>query len=170
MVTKRMKSPIGNIAKILYFTKPFSKKLAVLVKKWIYADMRNGKLQGKQDVYRSKQYTDYKSRYMVGKKKGTKIKPYEGVSVRSNWTTSVNMLLTGQLIDGLEYYKNNKTSITLTYQPKDKGKIVGNEELGRNIRTLNKKNIEKTKTQIVKQFDKGIRKELKKRLTINIKL
>ena len=163
-------NPLGNIPKALYFTKSFSKKLAVFVKKWIYADMRKGRLQGKQDVYRSKQYTEYKNRFMVGKKKGTKIKPYEGVSVRSNWTTSVNMLLTGELIDGLEYYKNDKTSITLTYQDKDRGKIKGNEELGRSVRTLNDKNMKRVKTKMVKQFDKEIRKHLKKNITVNINL
>ena len=169
MVTD-MKSPIGDMGKVLYFDKPFSKKLSIFVKKFIYADMRKGKLQGKQDIYRSKRYIEYKKRYMVGKEKGTKIKSYEGVSVRSNRTESVNMLLTGQLIDGLEYDSNTKTTITVTYQDKDRGKIKGNENMGRDVRTLNKGNVGRVKQEIVKKFNQGITKHLKKNITINVGL
>ena len=130
-------------------------------------------LEGKKgpyikDAYRSEKYKEYKRLWMAKKTGGTKIKPYVGVSVRSNKTRSVNMLLTGQLIDGLEYHSSDKTSLTMSYKKKDENKIKGNEDLGRDIRTLNEVNIKKVKKQIVKYFDANIRKHIKKNITIGI--
>lgn len=164
--------------KIFAFDTKFSKKLAVRIRKWVKADMIKGQIQGKPSKYKSKQYIKYKSNFMnrfttreiggVTKAKGTKLKAYEGVSVRSNITSSVNMYLTGQLIDGLRYGGNDRKALTMTYNPKDKDKIVGNEKLGRDIRTLNVANQKKVKVQIIKQFDKNKRKFLKKNIVINI--
>jgi len=173
-----MAAPKTNWKKIFTFDTKFSKQLAVKLRKWIKLDMIAGKLQGKQDQYRSKQYIKYKNNFMnrfttreiggVVKTKGTKLKAYQGVSVRSNITSSVNMYLTGQLIDGHRYEGNTKTAVTLTYNPKDEDKITGNEKLGRDVRTLNKINRDKVKTQIIKQFDKNIQKGLKKNIVINV--
>ena len=171
--------------KIFAFDTKFSKKLAVRIRKWVKADMIKGQIQGKPSKYSQKRkrtgqkiYVDYKKNFMnrfttreiggVTKAKGTKLKAYEGVSVRSNITSSVNMYLTGQLIDGLRYGGNDRKALTMTYNPKDKDKIVGNEKLGRDIRTLNVANQKKVKVQIIKQFDKNKRKFLKKNIVINI--
>ncbi len=155
---------MAQIDKLVFWSKPFAKQLAVKIKKWVWADMRRGILQGAQDTYNSEQYVKQKSNWMNrrtsrgGKTKGTKISPYQGVSVKSNWTKSVNMLLTGQLISGLEYLKSNRVSLWMTYQDKDSDKIKGNEDLGRTVRGLNAKNIKKVKRAMIKEFNENKRK------------
>ncbi len=155
---------MAQIDKLVFWSKPFAKELAVKIKKWVWADMRRGILQGNQDVYKSKEYVKYKNDYMRrrtdrgGKTKGTKISPYQGVSIKSNWTKSVNMLLTGQLISGLEYLKSDRVSLWMAYQDKDSDKIEGNEDLGRTIRGLNAKNIKKVKRAMIKEFNENKRK------------
>ena len=93
-----------------------------------------------------------------GKTKGTKISPYQGASIKSNWTKSVNMYLTGQLIAGLEYLKSDRVSLWMTYQDKDSDKITGNEDSGRTVRGLNRKNIQKVKRAMIKEFNENKRK------------
>jgi len=165
---------MAQIDKLVFWSKPFAKQLAVKIKKWVWADMRKGILQGKQDTYRPGKtkpksgeiswYVKYKNNYMNrftdrgGKAIGTKISPYQGVSIKSNWTKSVNMYLSGQLISGLEYLKSDRVSLWMTYSPQDRDKIKGNEEMGRYVRGLNKKNIEKVKKAIIKEFNKNKKK------------
>ncbi len=155
---------MAQIDKLVFWSKPFAKQLAVKIKKWVWADMRKGILQGNQDTYKSKQYIKYKNDWMNrrtsrgGKTKGTKISPYQGVGIKSNWTKSVNMYLTGQLIAGLEYLKSDRVALWMTYQDKDSDKITGNEDLGRTVRGLNAKNIKKVKRAMIKEFNENKRK------------
>ena len=50
------------------------------------------------------------------------------------------MILTGQTIKGLQYDSNTEDSLTMKYRAKDADKILGNEDFGRDIRTLNEYN------------------------------
>ncbi len=183
-----MASPKTDWKKIFKFDKTFSKQLAIDIKGWVLRDMIAGRLQGAQRKYSQKRkrpgqkiYVDYKANLMnrfTNKSgpgtKGTKLLSMKGVSARSIHVSSVNMYLTGHLIDGLGYDSNTKTSLTMTFGLSDDEdsdaatKLRNNEALGRDVRTLNKANQKKVKTQIIKQFDKNKRKHLKKNITINI--
>ena len=46
----------------------------------------------------------------------------------------------------------------MSYLEKDAGKIKGNEALGRDVRTLNEKNLLKAVKEYEKEIDKNIRK------------
>ena len=167
---------MAQIDKLVFWSKPFAIQLSRKIKKWVLLDMRKGILQGAQDTYKSKQYVKYKNNYMKRfttrtykkgtkhispgtiKRKGTKVLPYEGVSIKSNWTKSVNMMLTGQLIAGLKYLKSDKVSLWMTYNPNDGDKIKNNEAMFRNVRGLNSKNIRKVKKAIIKEFNENKKK------------
>lgn len=89
---------------------------------------------------------------------GQNLKAYAGRSIKSNWTASVNMMLTGDTIEGLEYEAFTPKSLTMRYKDKDAYKIIGNEQLGRFITTLNEKNQARVIKKLEQQLDKNIRK------------
>jgi hypothetical protein len=98
---------------------------------------------------------------------GTNLKAYEGQSLKSNSSTP-NMLLTGQTIEGLEYERSTDTSLTMKYKDKDEKKIIYNEEMGRVITTLNEKNIDKTVKLIEDELVKNISDWYKGKIIINV--
>lgn len=182
-----------NLAKRLEFykltrlTPQFWRSLGPLIKKWIWADMRNGILQEGKDTYKSIQYKKYKSNYMnrlgtgqwsglrqtkkgklTAKIRGKKLKAYEGKSVKSNVTTSVNMLLTGETIDGLRAISADVSSVVMSYMNKDKDKIKGNEDRGRIITTLREGNIKKVKREIEIEMNKNIKNWATKKIVIDV--
>ena len=179
-----MATPKTDWKKIFKFDRKFSKQLAVKINDWVRRDMIKGKLQGAQREYSQERkrpgqkiYVDYKANLMnrfTNKSgpgtKGTKLKSLKGVSVRSVHVSSVNMYLTGHLIDGLGYDSNTKTSLTMTFGGDEDAetKLRNNEALGRDVRTLNEANQKKVKGQIIKQFNKNKRKHLKKNIVINV--
>lgn len=166
---------IGDVFKpgksVLQLSGEFFDKLGVYVKKWVKRDMEMGKCQryeGGGSKYKSVTYKKYKSNFMnrlgtgesSGKKltksgklknlvKGTKIKAYEGRQVRSNITTQVNMMLTGETINGLRHLPvPTQDHVLMMYQGKDSDKILGNEVLGRYITTLSEENQKKVNEMI----------------------
>ena len=172
-----MASPKTAWKKIFKFDKTFSEGLAVKINGWVRRDMIAGKLQGAQRTYKSQQYVKYKANLMNRftnrsgpGTKGTKLKSMKGASARSVHVSSVNMYLTGHLIDGLGYHSNTKTSLTMTFGGDEDAetKLRNNEALGRDVRTLNEANQKKVKGQIIKQFNKNKRKHLKKNIVINV--
>jgi len=99
---------------------------------------------------------------------GKRLKGYEGAPIASNHTSSVNMLLTGGTIKGLAYSNSNKVGMVMAYKQKDAMKIIGNEEQGRDIRTLNNNNMNKVRSEFLKGLDENIREWAKKKLTITV--
>ena len=158
-----------NIKKVIVFNKPFWKKLAVLIKKWIWKDMKSGKAQeytGTGYQY-TKQYARYKANNMRRFTDGKRLKGYEGRTVVSASQTP-NMYLTGETIKGLDYYSSDKDSMKMSYKEKDKDKIIGNVEQGRIITTLNDPNFKKTVREFEKQLDKQSAKWAKTRVTYHV--
>jgi hypothetical protein len=158
---------------LLKFSSDFWAKLAVAIRAWIYQDMQDGKLQGKQDSYRSAQYVKYKQNYMErlsnrGGKQGTKLKAYAGRSIRSNEIGSVNMLLTGDLINGLQRKSSTPTELTMTYADKDEGKIVGNERFGRDVRNLTNDNCTKVANKMRAELTQNILNWEREKIIITI--
>ena len=166
-----------QLDRVLKLKKTFWEQLSVYIKKWILQDMIKGVCQAYTGGtgYLSATYLKYKANYMKrfttrtykkGTKHisagttttaGTKLKAYEGISIRSNNTSQVNMLLTGQTIEGLEYKSSTDTSLKMSYKDKDEKKIIGNEDLGRFITTLNEEN----QTKAVKMIEDELMKNIK---------
>lgn len=177
-----------KLDRILKIQKPFWLKLSVEIKKWILQDMIKGVCQAYSGGtgYLSATYVKYKANFMKRfttrtYKKGTKniaagttttagtnLKAYSGVSIRSNNVKQVNMYLTGQTIEGLEYAGSTDTSVKLSYKTKDEKKIIHNEELGRFITTLNEVNREKTIKMLEDELAKNIKNWERGRIKIII--
>lgn len=136
------------------------RQLGEMVKKWIWADMRKGYVQeyttGGSYQY-SRDYAKYKANNFRRFTDGKRLKNFIGRAITSNRTSSVNMLATGDTIKGLKVIRTSKDKVTLSYDTKDEKKIIGNEALGRSIRTLNDENQEKAIKYLEKQFDKNIK-------------
>ena len=160
-----------NLKSILKLKKTFL-KIGKKVPDWIEDDMDKGVLQKGKGKY-SKQYKKYKNNWMerftdrTGRA-GTKLKAYQGSSINSNYTKSVNMKLTGQTIKGLHIEAVNETSVTMSYDKKDLAKIEGNKELGREIATLNKTNISKAESILIKDINLNIDKYVKEKIVITV--
>lgn len=153
----------------LNFSVSFWRKIGELAKKWIKADMQQGILQGTKtkDYYRSSEYVEKKKRYMKDET-GTNYPEYRGISIKSNYTDSVNMMLTGFLIEGLKTKEATATSVTLKYNEKDYHKIENNAKYGRNIANLNEKNREKFVNAVKGELRGNIKKIIKKKIELNL--
>ena len=157
-----------QLYKVLKLTPNFWREVGVNVKKWIKKDMREGRLQtDTQYNYKSNQYKKYKSKFM-NKLDGRKVKSVRGTSVQSNWTNSVNMLLTGQLIDGLSTIKTDTQSVTLKYADKDKMKLIGNPEYAKGLLTLSGENKEKVKKMVIRELEKSMKDWAKQKIVISV--
>lgn len=71
---------------------------------------------------------------------GKRLSSYAGVSVVSNKTSQVNMMVTGQTGRGLHLEQILYNGVIMSYMPEDAKKIIGNEDMGRLITTLSEKN------------------------------
>lgn len=151
------------------FDVPFWSKMGSYIKMWIKKDMKIGKLQGEKetDYYRSQEYIRSKSNYMKDEK-GRNLKGYEGVSIKSNFTNSVNMMLTGQLVEGLTITETKGNSVTVEYKSKDYHKLENNARFGRDVANLNKANRDKATKAITEEFRKNIKSIIKQNLTIKM--
>ena len=168
-----------NLSNILKLKPTFWKKLAGLIRTWIEFDMQKGFVQlltGKTNY--NPTYAKYKANYMnrfttrtykTGEKtnKGTKLKAYSGMSIKSNSQTP-NMYLTGRTINGLEYKNSTDSFMTIGYQEKDADKIIGNEALGRFITTLNESNQTKALKSMENEFAKNIKEWERGKIIIRI--
>ena len=134
-------------------------QLAIEIKRWIEDDMRKGFCQfyASGMGYVSRQYREYKNRFMDRKTGGGKVGQYLNRQVLSNEISTVNMYLTGDTIKGLRYKSSTKDKMIMTYAAKDEKKIIGNESRGRYITTLNDENQNKVVKYMEKQFEKNIR-------------
>jgi hypothetical protein len=56
----------------------------------------------------------------------------------------------------------------MSYKEKDAGKILGNEALGRNVRTLNEQNMTKLKLQFEEEIETNIKHWVGKPLILTV--
>ena len=157
--------------------KTFWQGLAEKIKIMIRMDMIAGNVQEYTSQTRvtsggakgySKGYKKYKSNHMNRFTDGKKLKALAGKSVVDNKTGSVNLRLTGQLIEGLHLFEVLWNGVILSYQD-DKiteDKLKYNEEMGRVVTTLNQKNKDKVLDLYSAQLDKSLQKWCKKEVTI----
>ena len=163
----------NDIVGIFHFGKTFWQNIGTKAAILIRDDALNGIMQdGQQDIpYRSKQYMDYKSRFMQGKKLSRKIKPYDGVSVINNDVSKVNMTLTGATFRNLLQSPvpfPDDTGVTISYSRADEGKVIGNQDLGRDIIALRPENQDIILNEILMQLDENIRENFEGTLSINV--
>jgi phosphoribosylformylglycinamidine (FGAM) synthase-like enzyme len=157
------------------FTKAFWIELSENIIERIWDDAKQGKFQNGLSAlkYKSESYKDYKSRYMQGKRLTRKIKPYDAVSVISNETKFVNMILTGGLKSAQTYetYSDN-LGTKIYFDEKEKSNaeaiLLGNESHGRVISALSKENQDYVFDEILSQVDEAIRKDFAKNITITL--
>ena len=71
---------------------------------------------------------------------GKRLKAVGSASLPGTQNTKVNMTLTGQMANSYKIIKKKSDSITMSYKIKDAGKVIGNQELGRDVVGLNNKN------------------------------
>ena len=130
----------------------------------------------------NKQYQKYKTndmrRFSDGKRLGSPrtlkngvTKQYKNNGLQGKPVTkssTPNMYLTGETINGLDYQSSNNNSMIMSYKQKDAMKIIGNEEYGRDIRTLNEKNMQKVQKQFLDGLDKNIREWARKKVVITV--
>lgn len=172
---------LKELEKSLKLTSGFWKKCHEFIKKWIWADMRAGILQTTQKYhqYYSDKYKKYKSNYMkrftnkTGNV-GTKLKAYTGNSIVSNRTNTVDMMLTGQTIQGsgqtiqgLHFVSSTALGGISSYDPKDAKKIEGNRKYGREICTLREENRQKLIKKVSAELDVSIRQWCKDKIYVN---
>jgi hypothetical protein len=154
------------------FTKAFWESLSIDIIRRIWNDAKQGKFQNGLSglQYKSETYKEYKSRYMQGKRLTRKIKPYDAVSVESNETNFVNMILTGG-VKGSHIFKvqSNNLGTDIYFDEKKKNVeaiLLGNESHGRVISALSKENQDYVFDEILSQVDEAIRKDFAKNITI----
>jgi hypothetical protein len=154
-----------DLSGIIRFKRSWWMQTGKYIRDWISGDGQEGILQGKKqtDTYKSEQYKKYKNNYMKRLTDGKKLKAVKGQSVKNNNTSRVTMTLTGQLFRGLRpknVVKSGKTilGVLMSYLEKDSGKIEGNERYGRDVRNLNRKNLDK----LVKRYEDESVRQIKK--------
>lgn len=164
----------SDIIGLFNFGKAFWQKIGVRAAALIRDDASNGIMQDNQrDIpYKSKQYMDYKSRFMRAKTLNRKIKPYNGVSVINNDVSKVNMTLTGEMFNRLEESPkawSDDTGVTISYNEElDGGKVKGNQDLGREIVALRPENQEIIFDEILAQLDENIRKNFEGTIDLTV--
>jgi hypothetical protein len=129
-------------------------------------------------AYKSEAYKKYKQNWMRhfttmnGEKrkhnKGTLLKGIS--SVISNETSFVNMTLTGKMAEGLHIESAKDNEVVMSYLPKDAGKILGNQALGRNVVGLNKNNIDIVGDMIFQEMSKNIDEWAREDINITVKV
>lgn len=162
----------GQYVDILQFPVDFWFALTSFIRRWILLDSQAGFIQGdKQDYYRSREYVRRKRNYFK-KRDGTNYANLKGRSVVSNHTSSVNMLLTGELIKGFHFERPlGTTGAVYAYDDKDKNKILGNKyPYDRIMNTLNEANVKKLISHIENQLSDSVAKIVKDKIIVNINL
>lgn len=158
-------------SRVLILKRQTWQQLGVMIKKWIWNDMRNGQVQeyeGSRAMQYSQDYAKYKRNNFRRFTDGKRLKGFLGKAVTSGQVNTVNMLATGELIKGLRVVKTRPDGVTLAYALKDRMKIKGNELLGRSVRTLNDENREKAVKYLAKQYERNLREWAKKPVNWNL--
>lgn len=160
---------MSNYVDILNIPTSFWQQMVAFLKRWFREDADAGLLQGeKQDYYRSAEYVRRKRNYFK-RKDGGNYANLRGRSVVSNHTSSVNMLLTGEMFEGLHYSRPLLHGAVYAFDEKDKNKILGNLiPFGRRVNTLNQKNRDRFIKALELQLEANIRQIVKDKLVIKI--
>ena len=159
---------------IIDFGIEFFKRQAQLTKQRIKEDALKGIFQnGTSNSRLSKQYAKYKANRMERFTKrtgnvGTKLKSYQGVSIKSTESRFSNMYLTGQTLDSITPVKIDGYGFTLSFNPRDTKKIEGNEKYGRVVAWISEKNQDLILDEINKMLDSNIEKYTKEDINITI--
>ncbi len=136
--------------------------------KLIRNDMKKGIFQNDTKNHKySKTYAKYKKNDMRkfgrGKDKkgrGERLKQYKGVSITSHETKFVNLILTGSLMRNITAQDLNN-GVRINFAGKDTGKILGAQELDRDIVQLREENQEKVTKLAEKLFANDVENGIK---------
>lgn len=99
---------------------------------------------------------------------GDRLKAYKGISIESTDVSKVNMTLTGRTINSLHPKTSDDVSVTMAFAPAYGGIVLGNKQRGYDITGLNNENLKKVRNLILQQLDNNAKKELGKKIVINI--
>lgn len=163
-----------KFSKFWTFSTDFMRSLGEKAIRMIQQDSRNGMLQDPlRDTYKSAEYMRRKARRFNRLDGKGKIAGFRG-QMSSTRTDYVDMRLTGKLMKGLHVVKAQSTEkesgIEFAYNDEDMHKIVGNEMLGRSVRTLNEKNQEKVVRDIAREVGRNIGRAIQKDLHIIVEM
>lgn len=122
-------------------------------------------IKGQKDLYfkNPKVTTKYKGRTYGS---GERLAGYKSGAL-NNDVSKVNLHLTGLMMDGLHKKAQTENSVTMSYNPEDEGKVIGNKDNGYDVVGLNDANKEKVRQRIVDAYGSNISK-LPKKIVINI--
>ena len=156
-----------HLEKIPLLGTKFWRELGGKIKFWVKGDALIGLMQNNTQghSYKSAQYVKYKANEMRkfgrGKKKtgaGERLKAYKAVPIESTSVNPVNMILSGQTLNGLRPTESNDTSVLMSYAPKDAGKIIGNKARNYDLVGLNNKNRELVRQEMIKEYKDNLGK------------
>lgn len=99
---------------------------------------------------------------------GDRLKAYKGISIESTDVSKVNMTLTGRTINSLHPKTSDDVSVTMAFAPAYGGIVLGNKQRGYDVTGLNNENLKKVRNLILQQLDNNAKKELGKKIVINI--
>lgn len=99
---------------------------------------------------------------------GDRLKAYKGISIESADVSKVNMTLTGRTINSLHPKTSDDVSVTMAFAPAYGSIVLGNKQRGYDVTGLNKENLQKVRNLILQQLDNNAKKELGKKIIINI--
>lgn len=122
-------------------------------------------IKGQKDLYfkNPKVTTKYKGRTYGS---GERLAGYKSGAL-NNDVSKVNLHLTGLMMDGLHKKSQTENSLTMSFNPNDEGKVIGNKENGYDVVGLNDANQEKVRKRLLDAYTQNISK-LPKKIVINI--
>ena len=123
-------------------------------------------IKGKKDLYfnNPKVTTQYKGRKYGS---GDRLSGYKSGAL-NNDISKVNLHLTGNMMNGSHKKSSTENSLTMSYNPEDEGKVVGNKEQGYDVVGLRSENKAKVKQRLLDAYIKNIG-HLPRKVVIEIK-
>ena len=122
----------------MHYSKQYKEAKANNFKRKTTGNASMTSIKGKKDLYFRNPKSKYTQKNPTGS--GSRLKSYSGISIASNQTQQVNMMVTGQTGKGLHLDEILPNGVVMAYMPEDAKKILGNENMGRIITTLSEKN------------------------------
>ena len=122
----------------MHYSKQYKEAKANNFKRKTTGNASMTSIKGKKDLYFRNPKSKYTQKNPTGS--GSRLKSYSGISIASNQTQQVNMMVTGQTGKGLHLDEILPNGVVMAYMPEDAKKILGNEDMGRIITTLSEKN------------------------------
>ena len=158
----KMQNDMQNFA---YKSKEYVKYKANQMRRLTKGSALSSSIKGKKDLY----FNNPKSgKNKKGLSTGDRLKAYNGISIESTDVSKVNMTLTGRTINSLHPKTSDDVSVTMAFAPAYGGIVLGNKQRGYDVTGLNKENLQKVRNLILAQLDNNAKKELGKKIVINI--